>query len=120
MQPITIQFAIREGYVRTIQISRKINIIQIDLPDGSTSALPLAYSSGRCLGYQRRLAELFFIKMIKWTVFHKNYKMDSKIGFEMSLIVVEAIHGRCASFMVLTATVSEIFGGQTNSSILVV
>ena len=25
--------------------------------------------------------------------------MDSKIGFEMSLIVVEAIHGRCASFM---------------------
>ena len=27
--------------------------------------------------------------------------MDSKIGFEMSLIVVEAIRGRCASFMVL-------------------
>ena len=48
--------------------------------------------------------------------------MDSKIGFEMSLIVVEAICGRCASFMSLpaTATVSEIFGGQTNSSILVV
>ena len=46
--------------------------------------------------------------------------MDIKIGFEMSLIVVEAIRGRCASFMVLTATVSEIFGGQTNSSILVV
>ena len=46
--------------------------------------------------------------------------MDSKIGFEMSLIVVEAILGRCASFMVLTATVSKIFGGQTNSSILVV
>ena len=44
--------------------------------------------------------------------------MDSKIGFEMSLIVVEAIHGRCASFMILTARVSEIFGGQTNSSIL--
>ena len=38
----------------------------------------------------------------------------------MSLIVVEAIRGRCASFMILTATVSEIFGGQTNSSILVV
>ena len=45
--------------------------------------------------------------------------MDSKNGFEMSLIVVEAILGRCASFMVLTATVSEIFGGQTNTSILV-
>ena len=37
-------------------------------------------------------------------------KMDIKIGFEMSLIVVEAISGRCASFMILTATVSEIFG----------
>ena len=46
--------------------------------------------------------------------------MDSEIGLEMSLIVVEAIRGRCASFMILTATVSEIFGGQTNSSILVV
>ena len=45
--------------------------------------------------------------------------MDSKIGFERSLIVVEAIRGRCASFMTLTATVSEIFGGQTNASILV-
>ena len=45
--------------------------------------------------------------------------MDSKIGFEISLIVVEAIRGRCASFLVLTAKVSEIFGGQTNSSILV-
>ena len=32
--------------------------------------------------------------------------MDSKIGFEMNLIVVEAIRGRCASFTVLTATVS--------------
>ena len=42
--------------------------------------------------------------------------MDSKIGFEMSLIVVEAIRGRCASFMILTATVSEIFGGQANSA----
>ena len=44
--------------------------------------------------------------------------MDSKIGFEMNLIVVEAIRGRCASFTVLTATVSEIFGGQTTSPIL--
>ena len=46
--------------------------------------------------------------------------MDSNIGFEMSLIVVEAIRGRCASFMSLPATVSEIFGGQTTPSILVV
>ena len=45
--------------------------------------------------------------------------MDGKIGFDMSLTVVEAIRVRYASFMVLTATVSEIFGGQTNSSILV-
>ena len=43
--------------------------------------------------------------------------MDSKIGFEMSLIIVEAIRGRCASFMSLPATVSEIFGGQTTPSI---
>ena len=43
--------------------------------------------------------------------------MDSKIAieFEISLIVVEAIRGRCASFIVLTATVSEIFRGQKNS-----
>ena len=46
--------------------------------------------------------------------------MGSKIGFEMSLIIVEAIRGRCASFMILVATVSEIFGGQTTPSILVV
>ena len=46
--------------------------------------------------------------------------MDIKIGFEMSLIVVEAIRGRCASFMILTATVSEIFGGQKKNYILVV
>ena len=46
--------------------------------------------------------------------------LDSKISFEMRLIVVEAILcGRCASFTVLTGTVSGIFGGQTNSSILV-
>ena len=45
--------------------------------------------------------------------------MDSNIGFNISCIVVEAIRGRCASFIVLTATVSEIFGGQTTSSILV-
>ena len=46
-------------------------------------------------------------------VFNKIDKMDSKIDFEMSLIVVEAMRGRCASFMILTATVLEIFGGQT-------
>ena len=45
--------------------------------------------------------------------------MDSKIGFEMNLIVVEETRGWCASFTVLTATVSEIFGGQTTPSILV-
>ena len=32
--------------------------------------------------------------------------MDSKIGFEISLIVVEAIRELCESFMILTATVS--------------
>ena len=34
--------------------------------------------------------------------------------FELSVFVVEAIRGRCASVMMLTATVSEICGGQTN------
>ena len=47
------------------------------------------------------------------------YKKDSKIGFEMSMIVVEAIRGRCTSFMVLTATVYGIFSGQTNAAIFV-
>ena len=64
-----------------------------------------------CALRQRRLAELL-LNII--------YKMDSKIGFEMNVIVVEAIRGRCASFTVLTSTVSEIFGGQTTPSILVV
>ena len=69
MQPITIiQFAVKVGYVRTMQISRENNIIKIDLADSSTSALALACSYGRCLGYQRRLAELFLIKFIKWTL----------------------------------------------------
>ena len=36
--------------------------------------------------------------------FNKIDKKDSKIDFEMSVIVVEAI---CASFMILTATVSD-------------
>ena len=46
--------------------------------------------------------------------------MGSKICFEMSLFVVEAVRGRCPSFMILSATVSEICGGQTNVPILVV
>ena len=46
--------------------------------------------------------------------------MYSKICFEMSVFVVEAIRERCASFMIVTATVSEICGGQTNVPILVV
>ena len=36
--------------------------------------------------------------------------MDSNIGFEMSLFVVEAIRGRCATFMILTATLSYLVG----------
>ena len=61
-----------------------------------------------CASGQRRFAEFFLNKMY------------GKIGFEMSLIIVEAIRGRCASFMIQMATVSEIYGGQTNSSVLVV
>ena len=38
--------------------------------------------------------------------------MDSTIGFEMNVIVVEAIRGRCASFTHLTATVSEILNNR--------
>ena len=60
--------------------------------------------------------------LIRCIVFNKINKMGSKIGLEMSLIVVEAIRGRCASFMSLPATVSDIdlVGGQTTPSILVV
>ena len=57
---------------------------------------------------------------IRWNVFTKIDKMDSNNFVEMSFIVVEAIRWRCASFMSLPATVSEIFGGQTTPSILVV
>ena len=49
MQPITIQFAVRVGYVRTIRISRENNIIHIDLPDGSTDE-PLHVYLGDVLG----------------------------------------------------------------------
>ena len=55
-----------------------------------------------CASGQRRFAELFLLKLII-------KKMGSKIGFEVSLIIVKAIRGRCASFMILVATVSEIF-----------
>ena len=113
MQPITIQFAVGAGYVRTIRISRENNIIQIDLPYGSTTLRPAP-----CMFMWVMFGVLGV--PIRLIVFFKLIKMDGKIGFEMSLIVVEAICGRCASFMILTATVSEIFGGQTNSSILVV
>ena len=44
--------------------------------------------------------------------------MYSNICFE-NVFVVEAIRGRCASFMILMATLWELFGGQANSSILV-
>ena len=40
--------------------------------------------------------------------------MDSNICFEMISFVVEAILERYASFRSLTATVSEICGGQAN------
>ena len=47
--------------------------------------------------------------------------MDITFGFEIRLIVVEAIRRRCSSFIIITATVSEIFGGHNiNSSIFVV
>ena len=36
---------------------------------------------------------------------------------EMSLVVVEATRGRCASFMILAAMVSEIIGGRTQLSL---
>ena len=74
------------------------------LPDGST--LPIAHMFG-VHGADSIIS------------LNKIDKTGSKICSEMSLTVVEAIHGRYASFMILTATVWEIFGGQTNSYILV-
>ena len=56
---------------------------------------------------------------IRLIIFNIINKMNSQIGFEISLIVVEAIRGRCASFTVITATVWEKFGGPTNYAILV-
>ena len=49
-----------------------------------------------------RLRFLLWVSADSLIVFTKIDKMDSKIGFEMSLIVVEAIRGRRASFMILT------------------
>ena len=90
-------------------VSREINVIQIDLPNGITVSLEHKYiwAMSGVLGADSQHC------------FNTIDKMDSKIGFETSLVVGEAIRGRCASFMIPTATVSEIFGGQTNSSILV-
>ena len=80
--------------------SRENNIIiQIDLPDGSTNLHPGMFMWA-IFGVHYLLGV-----PIRWIIFNKIYKMDSKIGFEMSLIVVEAIRGRRASFMILTATV---------------
>ena len=78
----------------TIWISRENNIIQIDLPDSSTKLSMFIWAMFGVLGVPIRLI-----------VLNKIDKMDSKIGFEMSLIVVEAIRVRCASFMILVATV---------------
>ena len=58
--------------------------------------------------------------LIRLIIFNRINKMDSKIGLEMCLFIVEAIRGRCVSFTILTATVWEIFGGQTNPAILVI
>ena len=55
---------------------------------------------------------------IRLILLNRIIKMDITIGFEMSLIVVEAIRGRCATFTVLTAPFGR-FGGQTNSAIVV-
>ena len=70
------------------------------------------------IGWRRRFA--LCVSADSLNCFNIIYKIGSKIGFEMNLIVVEAIPGRCASFTVLTATVSEIISGQTTPSILVV
>ena len=55
-----------------IQISRENNIIQIDLPYGSTSALPPCKFIWAKFGLPEPIG-LF--------VFNKKYKMDSKICF---------------------------------------
>ena len=51
---------------RPIQISRENNIIQIDLPGGSTKLSMFIWVMFGVL--ERRFAELLLIKLIKWTV----------------------------------------------------
>ena len=74
----------------TIRISRENNIIQIDLPDSSTKLSMFIWAMFGVLGVAIRIV-----------IFNLIDKTDSKIGFEMNLIVVEAIRGQCASFMIL-------------------
>ena len=64
-----------------------------------------------CASGQRRFVELFLLKLIKWTV-----KMFLKSVLSLSRQYVDDVRG----FMSLPAMVSEIFGGQTTPSILVV
>ena len=52
----------------------------------------------------------FGLALIRLIVLNNMYEKDSTIDFEMCFIVVEAIRGRCASIMILTATVSDICG----------
>ena len=80
----------RKSRLRT-RIRREHNIILIDLPDGSTLLL----------------ARMFIWAMFgvlgadSLNCFNNIDKMDRKIGFEMSWMVVEAIRGRCASFKLI-------------------
>ena len=100
MQPITIQYAV---WVRKDWSARwQHSIIHVTESDGV----------GR-ITVDKQMASICAAP-IHWIVFNKIDQMDS---FEM---VVDVRRGRCASFMIRTTTVSEIFGGQTNSSILVV
>ena len=96
MQPITIQFAVTVGYVTTLRISRENNTIQIDLPDGTTKLSPCLHVY---LGDVWGSASADSLNCF----FNKFDQMDSQIGFEISLIVVDAI--QCVSFMILTETV---------------
>ena len=75
MHPTTIKFAVRVGYVQT------------------AAPYPLRTClSGRWLGCSAPIRSI---------VLNNIDIMDRKIGFEMSLIVVEAIRGRCASFKLI-------------------
>ena len=74
-----------------MRISGENNIIQASGQIAAPNCL-----SGRCLVYS---ASRFVI------VLNKIDQMDSKICFEMSVFVVEAMRTLCASFMIVTATV---------------